>query len=161
MGLGALNAPGLAGGGEFEERNLMSFFENLAESGVTRLLSNNSNPLAAGLLEIINKQPGGVSGLVQAFHEKGLGEIANSWVSTGQNLPVSSEQIQSVLGSQQVQELAAKAGVSPEVVTSHLSSLLPTLVDKLSPNGEVPEHGSLLESGMSILKSLEPETPAA
>jgi len=110
---------------------------------------------------MINKQPGGLSGLVQNFHEKGLGEIANSWVGTGQNLPISSEQIQHVLGSQQVQDLAARAGVSPEAVSSQLSSLLPSLVDKLTPNGEVPAHDSLLEKGMDILKSVEPNTPAA
>jgi len=139
----------------------MSFLDSLESSGLTRIMSNNSNSLAAGLLELINKQPGGVAGLVQAFHEKGLGEIVSSWVSTGQNLPISSDQIQHALGSQQVQELASKAGISPEAVRSQLSSLLPTLVDKLTPNGEVPAHGSLLETGMNILKSLESSTPAA
>jgi len=138
----------------------MSFLENLAATGVTSMLSNSSSPLAAGLLEMINKQPGGLNGLIQNFHDKGLGEIANSWVSTGQNLPVSAEQIQHVLGSQQVQDLAARVGVSPQAVSSQLSALLPSLVDKLTPNGAVPEHSSLLEMGMNILKSLE-NAPAA
>jgi uncharacterized protein YidB (DUF937 family) len=139
----------------------MSFLENLASSGVTSMLSNCSNPLAVGLLELINKQPGGVAGLVQTFHEKGLGEVVNSWVSTGQNLPISSDQIQHVLGSQQVHDLAARVGVSPDTISSQLTTLLPTLVDKLTPNGQVPDHGSLLETGMNILKSLEQNQPAA
>jgi uncharacterized protein YidB (DUF937 family) len=137
----------------------MSFLENMAASGINSMLSNCSNPLAAGLLQFINQQPGGVAGLVQNFHEKGLGEVVNSWVGTGQNLPISADQIQHVLGSQQVQELAAKAGISPETVTSQLSTLLPSLVDKLTPNGQVPDHASLLETGMSLLKHFE--NPAA
>jgi len=138
----------------------MSFLENLAATGASSMLSHCSNPVATGALEWINRQPDGINGLIQAFHDKGLAEVVNSWVSTGQNLPVSAEQIQQVLGSQQVQELAARVGVSPQAVSSQLSTLLPALVDKLTPNGAIPEHGSLLETGLSILKSLE-STPAA
>jgi uncharacterized protein YidB (DUF937 family) len=103
---------------------------------------------------MINNQPGGLSGLVQQFHDKGLGGLMSSWVGTGQNLPISAEQIQHVLGSAQVKELAAKAGISPETASSHLAQLLPTLVDKLTPNGQVPESSSLLESGLEMLKGL-------
>jgi uncharacterized protein YidB (DUF937 family) len=59
------------------------------------------------------------------------------------------------LSCEQVQELAAKAGISPDVVSSHLSQLLPMLVDKLTPNGQVPQGGgSLMEEGMGMLKNL-------
>ena len=101
-----------------------------------------------------NSQPGGLSGLLQQFHDKGLGGLVSSWVSTGQNLPISADQIQHVLGSEQVKELAARAGISPDSVSSHLSQLLPVLVDKLTPNGQVPQGGSLLEEGMGMLKNL-------
>ena len=59
----------------------------------------NSNPLVAGILQMIQSQPGGLQGLVQTFHDKGLGGIASSWVSTGQNQPISADQIHQTLGS--------------------------------------------------------------
>ena len=80
--------------------------------------------------------------------------MVSSWVGTGQNIPISPDQIQHVLGSDQVKQLAAKAGMSPEAAGNVLSQLLPTLVDKLTPNGEMPQHSTLLETGMSILQSM-------
>jgi uncharacterized protein YidB (DUF937 family) len=103
---------------------------------------------------MINNHPGGLPGLLQSFHEKGLGDVFSSWVGTGQNLPISAEQIQSVLGSDQVKQLAAKAGISPDLAGSSLAQLLPTLVDKLTPNGQIPQHSNLLQTGMDLLQSL-------
>ena len=79
----------------------------------------------------------------------------NSWVSTGQNAQISPDQVQQVLGTEQVQQVAAKAGISPEAAGSKLAEFLPLIVDKLTPNGQVPEQGSLLEAGMNLLKSFE------
>ena len=133
----------------------MGLLDDLENKAVTGMLGGSSNPLATGLLQMINNQPGGVAGLVQSFHEKGLGEVASSWVGNGQNLPISADQIQQVLGSEQVKQLAAKAGISPEVAGSSLAQLLPTLIDKLTPNGQVQQHSNLMEMGMSVLQSLE------
>ena len=133
----------------------MGLFDDLENKAVNSMLGGNSNPLATGLLQMINNQPGGVAGLVQSFHEKGLGEVASSWVGNGQNLPISADQIQQVLGSEQVKQLAAKAGISPDVAGSSLAQLLPTLIDKLTPNGQVQQHSNLMEMGMSVLQSLE------
>lgn len=132
----------------------MGLLDDLENKAVSGVLGGSSNPLATGLLQMINNHPGGVAGLVQSFHEKGLGEIASSWVSTGQNLPISADQIQQVLGSEQVKQLAAKAGISPDIAGSSLAQLLPTLIDKLTPNGQVQQHSNLMEMGMSVLQSL-------
>lgn len=132
----------------------MSLLDDLGNKAANSMLGGSSNPLATGLLHMINNTPGGLSGLLQNFQEKGLGGLASSWVGTGQNLPISADQIQNVLGSDQVKQLAAKAGITPDIAGSALSQLLPTLVDKLTPNGQVPQHSSLLETGMSILQSL-------
>ena len=133
----------------------MSFLEDMAGKEVGSMLGNSSNPIAASVMQMINSQPGGLSGLVQQFHDKGLGGLVSSWVGTGQNLPVSADQLQHVLGSEQVKEIAAKAGISPDMVTSHLSQLLPMLIDKMTPNGQVPQGGSsILEEGMGMLKNL-------
>lgn len=132
----------------------MSLFDDLENKAASSMLGSSSNPLATGLLHAINNTPGGLSGLLQNFHDKGLGGLAASWVGTGQNLPISADQIQNVLGSDQVKQLAAKAGISPDAATSALSQILPTLVDRLTPNGQVPQHSSILEMGMSVLQSL-------
>ena len=131
----------------------MSFLEDMAGKEIGGL-TNSSNPLVSSVMQMINNQPGGLAGLVQRFHEKGLGGLVSSWVNTGQNLPVSADQLQQVLGSEQVRELAAKAGISPETASSHLAQLLPMIVDRLTPNGQLPPSGSLLDSGLSMLKGL-------
>jgi uncharacterized protein YidB (DUF937 family) len=132
----------------------MGFLEEMAGKGLGSMLSSSSNPLAAGVMQMINNQPGGLSGLIQQFHDKGMGGLVSSWVGTGQNLPISADQIQHVLGSEQLKELAAKAGISPETASSALTQLLPMMVDKLTPNGQVPATSWLLESGLSMLKNL-------
>ena len=111
------------------------------------------SPMASAAFELLKNHPGGLSGLVQQFHEKGLGDIVTSWVGTGQNLPISAEQIQSVLSNEHVKAFAEKAGISPEVASAKIAEFLPMMVDKLTPNGQVPEQSSLLQSGLDMLKS--------
>lgn len=130
----------------------MGLLDNLESMAAGKVAG--SNPAAAAVLQMIQNHPGGISGLVQTFHSNGLGGLVNSWISTGQNQSISPDQIQQVLGSGPVQALAQKLGISPEQASSTLSQLLPTVVDKLSPNGTLPDHSSLLQMGESILSSL-------
>ena len=96
---------------------------------------------------------GGLNNLISQFGAKGLGDVIGSWVGTGKNLPVSQDQIQSVLGSDQIKNIASKLGMDPNAVTSQLSNLLPDVVDKLTPDGKVPE-GDLMSKGMELLGGL-------
>jgi uncharacterized protein YidB (DUF937 family) len=100
-----------------------------------------------------NQQLGGLSGLVKQFAGQGLGNIVNSWVGTGANLPISSDQVKKGLGANLINELASKSGLSADDVTSHLTKLLPQVVDKLTPNGTIPQ-GDLATQGVNILKSI-------
>lgn len=111
-----------------------------------------SSSLTGHVLDMIKNHPGGIAGLVQSFQNNGMGSIVSSWIGTGQNLPVSGDQVESALGSDKIANLAAKAGISPEQAKSALSQLLPQMVDKLSPNGQLPQ-GGLLESAMGMLKN--------
>jgi uncharacterized protein YidB (DUF937 family) len=111
-----------------------------------------NNGLVDVVMQLINNQPGGLGGLVQSFQQGGLAEVVNSWVSTGQNLPVSAEQLQAVLGGGQLQNIAAQLGVSPEQASGSLAELLPQVVDKLTPDGQLPQGGELLAQGMDLLK---------
>ena len=133
----------------------MGLLDDLENKAVGSILGGSSNPLASNLLQMINNHPGGLQGLVQSFHEQGLGEVVSSWVGNGQNLPISAEQIHQVLGSEKVQQLAASAGISTEEAGSSLAQLLPSMIDKLTANGQMPQGSNLLETGMSFLQSLE------
>lgn len=115
--------------------------------------SGGGNALLETVMQLVNNpQTGGLGGLVQSFQQGGLAEIVNSWVSTGQNLPISAEQIQSVLGNSTLQDLAAKLGMSNEQISGGLAAMLPQVVDQLTPNGEVPQGGDLLAQGLDLLK---------
>ena len=96
--------------------------------------------VGAGLNQALNgliQSHGGVQGLVNQFEQKGLGGIVQSWVGPGANLPISVEQLQHVLGSDTVTQIAGKLGVSPQELLSKLAELLPQHVDNLTPGGVV------------------------
>ncbi len=132
----------------------MGLLDNLENQVMGTVLGGSSNSLATGLLQMIQSQPGGLQGLVQSFHDKGLGGVASSWVSTGANVPVTPDQIHQVLGSEQVAALAAKAGISPDIAGSAIAQLLPGIVDKLTPNGQVPAHNNVMDMVGGLLQNL-------
>jgi uncharacterized protein YidB (DUF937 family) len=84
---------------------------------------------------------GGLGGLVGKFEQAGLGNVVSSWVGNGQNLPISADQLQSVLGSDAVAGIAQKLGVDPTTALGQISQMLPGLVDKMTPNGQAPAGG--------------------
>lgn len=97
-----------------------------------------------GLLGGGQQQPaqggmGGLSGLLSRFQQAGLGGVAQSWVGTGPNEPVQPQQLEQVFGHDQVQHMAQQTGMQPNDLLSQLSQYLPGVVDKMTPNGQVPE----------------------
>ncbi len=90
---------------------------------------------------VTGAQGGGIGGILTAFQGGGLGHLVESWISTGANLPVSAQQIEQVLGSGKIAELAQSAGLTPDVVKSKLTEYLPMIIDKLTPDGKIP-HGA-------------------
>ena len=100
---------------------------------------------------INNPEAGGLGGLIDTFKSKGLGDAISSWISTGENQPVSAEQITNALGTDTIQKIAQQLGIPETEVSRNLAALLPQVIDKLTPNGTVPE-GGLLEQGLSLLK---------
>jgi uncharacterized protein YidB (DUF937 family) len=88
-----------------------------------------------GLIE----KHGGVQGVVAQLEQQGLGGTVKSWIGTGPNQPISADQIHQVFGADVVKELAAKVGLSPDVLAGKLSQVLPQAIDKLTPAGAVPK----------------------
>ena len=110
--------------------------------------------VASAVLDMLgNQQGGGLAGLTQLFQQKGLGDVMSSWVGTGQNMPISPAQVQSTLGGGMLNDISQKLGISPAVAASALTVVLPMVVDKLTPQGSVPQQHSLLQDGIAILQS--------
>jgi uncharacterized protein YidB (DUF937 family) len=86
---------------------------------------------------------GGLNGLISQFEQAGLGHIAQSWVGKGPNQSVSPQQLQSVFGENQVQNMASQAGMQPQDFLSQLSQHLPNAVSGMTPNGRMPDEGTI------------------
>jgi uncharacterized protein YidB (DUF937 family) len=96
--------------------------------------------VGAAMVSVLNsviEQHGGVQGIVDQFEKHGFGETVRSWVGTGANQPISPDQLHQVLGSSQIQALAAKAGLSVPELTQRLAQLLPQAIDKVTPDGVI------------------------
>jgi uncharacterized protein YidB (DUF937 family) len=81
---------------------------------------------------------GGLSAIVAKLQQAGLGDQVKSWIGNGQNLPITAEQLQQVLGSDVVKQLAAKYNIPVDQITQVLAHQLPNAVDKASPDGKLP-----------------------
>jgi len=110
--------------------------------------------LMSTVLQMVNNHPGGLPGLLSAFQQQGLGGVVNSWIGTGANEPVAPQQVQNVVGDSQIEDVAAKLGISKDDASAKIAQLLPGIIDHLTPNGQVPGNGSnLLEMGEGLLKN--------
>ncbi len=107
-----------------------------------------------GVLSAVLAQNGGVQGLANKFSQGGHGGAFSSWVGTGENQPISGNQIQNVLGSEQVKGLAAKMGVDPAQASHVLAEYLPKVIDKLTPGGKVDPMADHQQGLANLLPSL-------
>jgi uncharacterized protein YidB (DUF937 family) len=131
----------------------MEFFEEAADELLKNVFSgqNTQSGMLQSIMGILNSsESGGAEGLLNIFNEKGLGEVMSSWIGKGENLPISPEQIQQVLGRDQVQQIAEKLRVSPEEASSGLAEMLPQIVDKLTPQGSLPIQ-DLFHQGLGLI----------
>jgi uncharacterized protein YidB (DUF937 family) len=93
---------------------------------------------------------GGMAGLMEAFASNGMGDAISSWISSGKNLPVSAEQLTGILGNDTISQFAKSAGMDASEASASLASLLPDLIDQLTPDGAVPDSGTLEKSLASL-----------
>jgi uncharacterized protein YidB (DUF937 family) len=87
-----------------------------------------------------------LGGLLDKLQKGGLGNVANSWVGSGQNQPVAPGQLGSALGPDVIKTLAQRSGLSEDEITKQLSQILPGAVDKLTPNGRIPTLAELSQT---------------
>jgi len=122
---------------------------------------------AASLIGVVGgllAQSGGLQGLANRLSQSGHGDVFSSWVGMGENEAISANQIQKVIGSDQVNALATKLGVDPAQASNFLAEYLPKIVDKLTPAGKVDpnaDHQQGLAALLpSLLQSLRGEAPS-
>lgn len=115
--------------------------------------SADANPLGAALSSLL-AQNGGIQGLMTKFSQGGLGDIFSSWIGTGENKSISPDQINSLLGSEQLQGLASSLGLDASQASGFLADYLPKIVDKLTPSGQVDVNSDSSEGLAALLPSL-------
>ena len=86
---------------------------------------------------------GGLGGLLDKLKDAGHGQTADSWVGTGQNQSINANDLGQALGPQVIKEIAARTGMDEQELLKQLSTALPGVVDKLTPNGQVPSRNQL------------------
>lgn len=134
----------------------MSLFDELAGQA-TSALSGFGSGAHPGLVNEVTQMLGanggnGLQTLLAQFESKGMGDAVASWVGTGQNIPISADQLHSVLGNAQVAAIAGKLGISPADASAALAKMLPQAISHLTPNGQLPA-SDMLQQGLSLLAS--------
>lgn len=130
----------------------MGLLDSIAGAVMNNMGGESAGGFSKMALDLFNQQ-GGLAGVVSMLKEGGLGEQVASWVGTGENLSISPEQIQSVLGNSKIADMAAKIGITPEVLSAQFAEHLPGLINHLTPDGVLPEESSgLLDQVMGMFK---------
>lgn len=148
--------------------NLGSILSTLAGEAVT----GNSNPLGqilaslagtggqseTSILNIVMsaiQQKGGVGPLLELFNRNGLGSKPESWVSDGPNEELEPTQVEQVLGSSAVNSIAQKLGVDPQKASSIIASVLPELINQITPEGKLSgKQDDVISKGLALLSRL-------
>ena len=99
---------------------------------------------------------GGLGGLLAQIQQAGFGEQADSWVSRGANKPISPDAMTQVFGHEGLEQISRQAGISPEEASRGLSALLPEVVDRMTPDGTVPDADALAKSVDDFVRRLGP-----
>jgi uncharacterized protein YidB (DUF937 family) len=136
----------------FIKGTIMGLLDSIAGAVMGKVMGGGQGGMAQVAMEMFN-QHGGIGGVIEKLKAGGLGEAAASWVSKGENIPVSADQISSALGSGAIADMAAKFGIDPATLSAQIAEHLPTVVDKLTPGGEVSaDSGSMLTTVLGMFK---------
>ena len=119
----------------------MGLFDSVLGAVAGQIQQQGGLDQVLGSLLANNSELGGLNGLAEKFNQAGMGEIVSSWIGKGENLPVSADQIASVLGQGTLGNIASQLGLDPSQASGQLAQMLPGLIDKLTPHGTVPQGG--------------------
>jgi uncharacterized protein YidB (DUF937 family) len=131
----------------------MGLFDSILSAFSGKSNSADANPLGAALASLLEKN-GGIQGLMAKFSQGGLGDVFSSWVGLGENKSISPDQINSLLGSDQIGSIAKGLGIDPALASGFLADHLPKIIDKLTPSGQVEAGADDAKGLASLLPSL-------
>ena len=140
--LGGGNASGGNAGGVMNSPLAQMAMQMLLHQGGSAQPAQGTDPAAASM--------GGLGGIIEAFQKGGLGHITDSWVGTGENLPVSGDQLTQMLGSDKISAIANQLGMGHGDVAGQLAQMLPQLINHITPNGQVPQDHSMIADALGM-----------
>ncbi len=110
------------------------------------------NPLMQLALQML-QQNGGISGVLGKFQQAGYGDHAQSWVGTGQNMPISPDALAKIFGQGQLGQIAQQMGMSHDQAAGGLAQMLPQVVDQMTPHGQVTDdHNDIVAQALAMLQ---------
>jgi uncharacterized protein YidB (DUF937 family) len=122
-------------------------------AGVNQAQSGN---LLLQVALLLLQQNGGLEGVLGKFRQGGMGQQADSWVGTGQNMNISTNELQQIFGSSTLRDLASQLGMPEEHAGLKMAQVLPELINQLTPQGQVPDNGDAeIAEGLSVLANPE------
>jgi uncharacterized protein YidB (DUF937 family) len=124
----------------------------LGPGGAAQQQQEQQSPLLQMALRLL-QQNGGIGGIVDKLRQAGYGAQADSWVSTGKNEPISPDALQEVLGREEMGDIASQLGMSDREAAGGLASVLPQLIDQMTPQGEVPrDQNDIVAQALALLQ---------
>lgn len=129
----------------------MGLFDSLAGAMLSKV-GGNQGAMAQMAVDLFN-QHGGLVGIVEKFKAGGFDQHVASWIGSGENLPISAEQINAVLDNGEIAAMAARLGVDASDVSNKIAEYLPQLIDKMTPDGQINQNpGSVFSALLGLLK---------
>ena len=114
------------------------------------------SPMMMMALQLL-QQNGGIQGLLAKFQQAGYADQVQSWISTGQNMPISADALAKVLGHGQLGNVAQGLGVDSSEAAGGLAAMLPHVIDQMTPQGSIPhDDGDLVSKALALLNQQRP-----
>ena len=132
----------------------MGLLDGLLQNVLGASAEQGQGSMIQAALQVL-QQNGGLPGILSKFEHGGMADHVGSWVGTGANMPINGAQLQEILGSGSIGEIAQRLGMSHGDASSGLAQVLPNLIDKLTPTGQIPaDHGDIVERARAMLEKM-------
>ena len=132
----------------------MGLLDGLLQNVLGASAGQGQGSMMQAALQVL-QQNGGLPGILSKFEHGGMADHVSSWVATGANMPISGAQLQEILGSGSIGEIAQRLGMSHGDASSGMAQVLPQLIDALTPAGQIPaDHGDIVERARALLDKM-------
>jgi len=132
----------------------MGMLDGLLQNVLGASAEQGQGSMIQAALQVL-QQNGGLPGILSKFEHGGMADHVGSWVGTGANMPICCAQLQESMGSGSIGEIAQRLGLSHADASSGLAQVLPNLIDKLTPTGQIPaDHGDIVERARAMLEKM-------